>query len=1591
MSGLEDTEPSQNQPQKPHPGHNPIPTVQQYREFKHKQRQELGYENERGAPIPRVSQGAEDGYSTVGSAATQAQWRGRSGKDQEQPNRGTAEQDEDREKRREREELAQDTSQSHVQGTSDPRQRRKQMKHSSASRVEREVTDPVTHLPVKIHDFTTEDMKDVEIEGRDDDGDGIEDDEDPDVSLSDKRDSRRTSSSMEQASRTQDREHRELYHRFPPPNFNKARGELMRIHKKAAILLVASMVTIATIILTVELLVPDHVLTLDHKLDPRYVLAAEFLVGLLLVTTSMSVVSSWSQNQVGAIWEDAVWHAQKVQSQKALHSSPKETTLWLTKLIGSIWPIINPDLFTGLSDTLEDVMQASLPRMVRMVSVEDIGQGSEPIRILGVRWLPKGAASRSVNENNHSESLASNKVSDSETTGDARNKGRSEERDAQDDTRETKEDRSAEGDTDEGMEAEEGEFVNMEIAFAYRASRFQKKMHQRVKNAHLLLAFYLPGNIKLPVWVELHGVVGWCRVRLQLTPDPPFVALCTMTFLGQPNIDMTCVPLIKSGLNIMGLPLISNFVQSSIDAALSEYVAPKSISLDLQEMLAGSDFKKDTIARGILVVNVKRAYDFKASDVGVPLVGKEKSSDAYVSVGWAKFGKPLWSTRVITADMHPWWKETAYLLVGPEELDAEESLRVQLWDSDKYSADDDLGRIELDLKDLMRNKDSNGKMRDRLDPFKALEAGKGMPGRLEWSVGYFSKVRLLESQLEEQNKDPNVKTLEDLKQKSYEDSERKLREAAKDESGELEQLKEDDWVNTQVDMISSSLPTDEFPSGILSVQVHQIVALQVENVRKNKSPEEEGEEDSGERELPDSYCSIVLNDQKIFKTRTKPKNSSPFFNACTERFIRDWRNTTVMLSVRDQRVHEDDPLLGHVFLDLGDLFRKNKTSRVSSFYPLAGGIGYGRLRVSIVFRSVQMHVQPQNLGWDLGVLEVAPEISATEGLSKDIASHRIRLRTNVSSGRMRSMKLQDREQGKEPHTAAKWSSTRHQPLLLGVRKRHASNLMLEFHKSTSGLLPKSSKVLAFSTAWLKDIIDEEWNELTLPVYTNDNGLQARASANVLPEEELKEFKCGELRVKIRFWRGLGKPHAKLAKKNRDIADVMDVKDAARELGDCPTMVGLTGWREERHVAGDDDIMSDDVTDDESSESGGSDPAEVTPVETEGRSGDGEHEVMSKVGQMAQTMRKKMPFTKVNDTSKQGVNGRPLAAYAADGENAKQDDKGTEAGQREESSYPSAEADRGSEAHEEQSASTTADHSTIKNSDLNTQRGLGSLAAHEKSNVEPETLVNEESSDAAKSADVAEDHSTEAPFTPASTREGSSEVPGESTNLTRPSPSSRQSSAPGTPTHSRPTTAMTSSTSNNPSTPQTTNTTEASPTPSSAPRSQSKRSSGVFSNIKRSFSLRSSPLGRSESKLQKKRSSRVYSDNTENESRVSASSRPTSMAYGRSPLASHPTGGSTTSTPSKHASAAADIARSERADTPTSTAEVSTEAADASEDNGDNENNATRGQMHRRHRGIMQLKGPRTAKWLQHKAEEGIGKVEGVFEHGEREPGVETEV
>lgn len=114
------------------------------------------------------------------------------------------------------------------------------------------------------------------------------------------------------------------------------------------------------------------------------------------------------------------------------------------------------------------------------------------------------------------------------------------------------------------------------------------------------LVFYLGikglFGVPLPIFVELNELVGTVRLRLAMTPEPPFLKTLTFTLMGVPHVSAGCIPMISGGVNILQLPLISNFVNYAIGAAASMYVAPKSMSMDMRAMLQGDDITKDVQA-----------------------------------------------------------------------------------------------------------------------------------------------------------------------------------------------------------------------------------------------------------------------------------------------------------------------------------------------------------------------------------------------------------------------------------------------------------------------------------------------------------------------------------------------------------------------------------------------------------------------------------------------------------------------------------------------------------------------------------------------------------------------------------------------------------------------------------------------------------------------------------------------------------------------------------------------------------------------------------------------------------------------------------
>lgn len=175
----------------------------------------------------------------------------------------------------------------------------------------------------------------------------------------------------------------------------------------------------------------------------------------------------------------------------------------------------------------------------------------------------------------------------------------------------------------------------------------------------------------------------------------------------------------------------------------------------------------------------------------------------------------------------------------------------------------------------------------------------------------------------------------------------------------------------------------------------------------------------------------------------------------------------------------------------------------------------------MVFRTIQLHAPRSLLGWECGTLEVQPE-AHSDDLPDELHSCRLKLRTSLGKGRLHA------------DGNGKWKAKHERSLKLPVRKRHSSAILIEFRRAFKLI----DKIPVFAVLWLSEIPDDEEQFLTLPVWRGD---LKRAETCCL--DRCGE-KVGSIQLKVTFWRGLSGYHAKLARKERSLEDVMEVVDTA---------------------------------------------------------------------------------------------------------------------------------------------------------------------------------------------------------------------------------------------------------------------------------------------------------------------------------------------------------------------------------------------------------------------------------------------------------------
>jgi hypothetical protein len=416
-------------------------------------------------------------------------------------------------------------------------------------------------------------------------------------------------------------------------------------------------------------------------------------------------------------------------------------------------------------------------------------------------------------------------------------------------------------------------------------------------------------------------------------------------------------------------------------------------------------------------------------------------------------------------------------------------------------------------------------MQKREDQLQGDVAGTDAEGVLEWEIGYFPRAEF-RKELRTDAMDP------------------------RDHHGEKQEVAEKDRVQNA----QNTVPDPDLPSGILGLTIHQCINVEVDNPNKKsmgyvkvRGQDSDGEDEDEEETMnidyiPSLYVSADINDKLVYRTRVKSITNTPTFNSSTETYIRDWRMATLTLSVWDTRKKTDDCLVGVVALKMSEIF--HESSSLVKFYDLKGGAGTGRIRLSMIFRSIGMKLDESLLGYDIGTFVISSPIVCT---GDDINTRKLTLRT---SGSHRVVKGGEKSEG-----GYTWKLDDKQSKL-PVHYRYMSPLVLEFASITDAvpgpLGKKMNKNKHFGVLWLFRLTDNKTEEFTLPIYKTDN--PDRLTQNVVrePDDTMKLEKVGEMSFKGCFKAGLDESHEEFlgrGNSNHDHWSVYQSWVAARKSGE----------------------------------------------------------------------------------------------------------------------------------------------------------------------------------------------------------------------------------------------------------------------------------------------------------------------------------------------------------------------------------------------------------------------------------------------------------
>ncbi|KWU41282.1 hypothetical protein RHOSPDRAFT_27740 [Rhodotorula sp. JG-1b] len=779
--------------------------------------------------------------------------------------------------------------------------------------------------------------------------------------------------------------------------------------------------------------------------------------------TTLSIVSTVLLGYFlrGALFDtsqDFSWYISEQRRAPLLHppvdqtgSKEPSTTFegaeWLNGLLDVAWPVIDQQLFATAMDLIEDEMKAMTPGIVQMVRVTSLEQGAHPVRVLGMRILPSSATQSSFvpppasSGSNHSDASRSDQTNGNAATlsswADPSIPQPAPFAADQDEQRTGEERTQGQG---EG-EGAQGPYVEMEVEFGYRrgvsrgaagdqdgdVAKESIAPEEADKNIHFV-AYLTMGIPKLtgfpiPILFAVQSVRGKARVRIQVIPEPPFVKTVVFGFEGLPQVELNAYPL-RGPVDVMSIPLINNYAQSAIEAVLNKFVLPRHYALDLRKFMLGGDVPVKTRTIGLVVVVLHKASHLPAADPRLTtLRNRGGKSDPYVQVAWSAIGNSLYRTKVrrnTPENGEAVWEEMCFIRCPREPIEDNARLNLSVWDHDRAKSNDMIGYTEISIRDLHDTPGNWRRETKRLNVNKnaterhsvsADENGRVQPATIDFSIAYFPLLEKAQQEGKDKRTAPE-ESGEDAKDDPFSPE---VLEQRGTESDDLHEQRKGARMDSIKEMMDGRHPPPlSHRSGILSFMIHSVADIHLEKgagpIKAAARRLKPGSQTKVMRkaELPSTYVRAFWNDLCIYRTRMTPFSNSPNFNGGSETFIRDWTLANVTFAVMDYRDRgpgetDHDVLVGYVSLNLRDVFQEH--SQVSKWYPISGGAGSGRLRLSLLFKPLAIHLHPSLREWSVGALQITS--ASLTGLGERNFTGALRI--NIEDGASGTRPLLDRQ------------------------------------------------------------------------------------------------------------------------------------------------------------------------------------------------------------------------------------------------------------------------------------------------------------------------------------------------------------------------------------------------------------------------------------------------------------------------------------------------------------------------------------------------------------------------------------------------------